>query len=77
MTEDQFIAMLFFQLPFTLLFDPKFPIIIAVIVNIIVFMFLFSIAESEFIKDCKKNYKNFDESILPQFVYNRWRGDVK
>ena len=73
MTSDQFIALLLFQLPFTLLFNHKTSVMLAIIVNMIVFTFLFIIAEKEFIKNCKKGYNEFGESIFPQFIYNHWK----
>jgi hypothetical protein len=73
MTGDQFIALLLFQLPFISLFNPQCPLMIAIIVNLIVFMILTFIAENEFIKDCKKGYCGFEDSILPMIVYNKWR----
>ena len=72
MTEDQFIALLLFQLPFTLLFMDKVSIIVPIFVNLIVFLILTILAENEFVKDCKKGYNRIDESIFPKWIYKQW-----
>ena len=76
MTENQFSAWLLFALPVlacfgnsTLSFQNQ--IIFALFVSIFPIV-LFFIAEKEFIKDCKKGYKNWEESILPQIFYRRY-----
>ena len=79
MTEDQFFAWLLFALPVLLCFGKptvsfQNQIILALFVSIFP-IGLFFIAEKEFIKDCKKGYKNWEESILPQIFYRRYLND--
>ena len=76
MTENQFFAWLLFALPVlacfgnpTLSFQNQ--IILALFVSILP-IGLFFLAENEFIKDCKKGYTNWSESILPQIFYRRY-----
>ena len=76
MTENQFSAWLLFVLPVLACFgNPTVSfqnqIILALFVSIFPIV-LFFIAEKEFIKDCKKGYKNWEESILPQIFYRRY-----
>ena len=79
MTENQFCAWLLFALPIlacfgnsTLSFQNQ--IIFALFVSIYPIV-LFFIAEKEFIKDCKKGYKNWEESIFPIRMYKRYFND--
>ena len=76
MTENQFSAWLLFVLPVlacfgnpTLSFQNQ--IIFALFVSILP-IGLFFLAENEFIKDCKKGYTDWSESILPQIFYRRY-----
>lgn len=75
MTENQFYAWLLFVFPILFCFNNKIPFeyqIVLVIVISIYSLLLFVIAENEFIKDCKKGYKNWEESILPHTFYRRY-----
>ena len=79
MNENQFSAWLLFALPVLVCFgNPTLSfqnqIILALVVSIFPIV-LFFIAEKEFIKDCKKGYKNWEESILPQIFYRRYLND--
>lgn len=76
MTEDQFCAWLFFALPVLACFSNQTlpfqnQIIFALCVSIMP-IGLFFVAENEFIKDCKKGYKNWEESIFPIRMYKRY-----
>lgn len=79
MTENQFSAWVLFVFPVlacfgnsTLSFQNQ--IILALFVSILSIV-LFFIAEKEFIKDCKKGYKTWEESIFPIRMYKRWYND--
>lgn len=75
MTENQFYAWLLFASPILICFDNKIPFehqIVLVVFMSIYLLLLFVIAENEFIKDCKKGYKNWEESILPRIFYRRY-----
>ena len=82
MTESQFCAWLLFAIPALAFFgNPtmpfKYAIIGAIGYTIIISIPLFFIAEREFIRDCKKGYKEWEDSILPQFLYKQYKGDVE
>ena len=75
MTENQFLPWLLFAFPVLLCFcntamslQERF--IAALVVSIFPIM-LFIIAENEFIKDCKKGYNDWEESVLPQWFYKK------
>ena len=77
MTESQFTAWLLFLLPVLCCFgNQNFTfnqaLMIAVVVFLVLPLPLLIIAENEFIKDCKKGYSNWEESIFPQKIYRRW-----
>ena len=81
MRESQFYAWLLFLAPIlacfgnsTLLFQQQ--VLIALVYSIFPIV-LFFVAEREFIKDCKKGYCTFEDSILPQFLYRGYNGDVE
>lgn len=76
MTENQFSAWLLCVLPVlacfgnpTLSFQNQVILVLVVSIYPIV---LFFIAENEFIKDCKKGYNKWEESIFPIRMYKRW-----
>lgn len=78
MIENQFYAWLLFVSPILFCFDNKIPFeyqIVLVVFMSIYLLLLFVIAENEFIKDCKKGYKNWEESILPIRMYKRYYDD--
>lgn len=73
MTEDQFCAWLLFALPVLLCFTSSAmsfqqQLIFALVISILPIGLLF-VAENEFIKDCKKGYIDWEESIFPQWFY--------
>ena len=75
MTEDQFCAWLLVAFPvlacfFNTAMSLQERFIAALVVSIFPIM-LFIIAENEFIKDCKKGYTDWEESILPQWFYKK------
>lgn len=75
MTEDQFCAWLLFAMPL-IMFLGK-PITTLTIIAFVIFSVLpiglFFVGENEFIKDCKKGYKDWEDSILPQFLYKKYK----
>lgn len=78
MTEDQFCAWLLFAIPILCFFgNTTIPFnwaIIGALGYIIVFLMpLTLLAENEFIKACKKGYKDWGDSILPQFLYKKYK----
>ena len=79
MTEDQFLAWLLFVAPL-LMFLGK-PIVTETIFAFICFSIipigLFFVGENEFIKSCKKGYKDWEDSILPQFFYKKYKKEDK
>jgi len=82
MTESQFCAYLLFVLPSLCFFgNPTISFNYAIIgmlgYTIIISVPLFFIGEREFIRDCKKGYKEWEDSILPQFLYKQYKGDVE
>lgn len=79
MTENQFYAWLLFALPVLVCFsNPQVPfqyqLMLALIVSILP-IGLFFLGENEFIKDCKKGYTDWSESILPQRIYKRYQDE--
>ena len=75
MTEDQFYAWLLFACPVLICFcHPTMSLqerFIAALVVSIFPIILFIIAENEFIKNCKKGYTDWEESIFPQRFYKK------
>lgn len=75
MTENQFHAWLLFAFPVLIVFcntamslQQRF--ITALVVSIFPIV-LFFLAENEFIKNCKKGYTNWEESVFPQRFYKK------
>ncbi len=80
MTESQFTAWLLFVAPILACFgNPtasfQQQVLIASIYSVFPIV-LFFYGEREFIKNCKKGYCTFEDSIFPQFLYKRYNGDV-
>lgn len=78
MTENQFMAWLLFALPLLIFFTKPFDmeILIGFLAFSILPIGLFFMAENEFIKNCKKGYCKFEDSILPQFIYNHLKKEL-
>lgn len=75
MTEDQFVPWLLFAFPvlacfFNTAMSLQERFIAALVVSFFPIM-LFIIAEQEFIKDCKRGYTDWEESIFPQWFYKK------
>ena len=82
MTESQFCAWLLFAIPVLACFGNKgFSFNESLIVAIVFFLSfplpLFIMAEREFIKNCKKGYTDWEESVLPQFIYKKYRRNLE
>ena len=79
MTEDQFFAWLLFVAPL-LMFLGK-PIVTETIIAFICFSIfpigLFIVGEYEFVKDCKKGYTDWEDSIFPQFFYEKYKKELE
>lgn len=77
MSEDQFIAWLLFASPVLFCFSNSAmsfqqQLMLALVVSVLPIGLLF-VAENEFIKDCKKGYTDWEESIFPQYFYKRMK----
>ena len=77
MTESQFCAWVIFALPVLMVFGQgsyeSFYYMFEVLFVLSIFPIgLFIIAENEFIKNCKKGYVEFEDSIFPLWFYKRW-----
>ena len=80
MTEDQFsVWLLFFVAPVLIVFcnnDITFHEMLIIGLTYSIFpIAMFFLGEKEFINDCKKNYKEFEDSIFPIWVYRRYLND--
>ena len=74
MTEDQFCTWILFALPVLTCFcneslSFQYQLILALLILLVWDLPLLIIAEKAFIKDCKIGYKDWEDSIFPQWIY--------
>lgn len=75
MTKDQFLAWLLFVIPVFAVFGGN-NTVEQIIVVLVMYSFipisLFVLGEIIFIKDVKKGYDKFEDSIFPLWCYRKW-----